>query len=304
MENLNFIFKISKSCSTWPLADKSELIVCISLYGSAIPDWYHNIVVLVNNKRRIKRSHRSAEVDECQEKLRGSVARASVSLDEILIIYRAVTSENLNFNPIIKIFKSCSTWPLANKLELIVCISLHGSSIPVWYHNNAVYFNNKRRIKRSHRFCLYYANSVASLRIQLACSGDIEVNPGPSFVEKPISSLGQDQNERSENSANTLWLTHLNCRSLLPHIDELRLIFETNKPFLIAVTETWLRQSVYDEEISIAGFSVLRKDRKARRGGGCAVYVANGLRFKRRADLEDVPSKSCGLRQRFVVEFI
>ena len=62
-------------------------------------------------------------------------------------------------------------------------------------------------------------------------------------------------------------------RSLLPHIDELRLIFETNKPFLIAVTETWLRQSVYDEEISIAEFSVLRKDRKARRGGGCAVYV-------------------------------
>ena len=108
-------------------------------------------------------------------------------------------------------------------------------------------------------FFPYYANSVASLHIQLACRGAIEVNPGPSGVEKLISSPGQNQNGQSENSANTLWLTHLNCRSLLPHKDELRLIFETNKPFLIAVTETWLRQSVYDGEISIAGFSVLRK---------------------------------------------
>ena len=32
---------------------------------------------------------------------------------------------------------------------------------------------------------------------------------------------------------------------------------------------------------------MLRKDRKARQGGGCAVYVANRLKFKRRADLED-----------------
>jgi hypothetical protein len=53
------------------------------------------------------------------------------------------------------------------------------------------------------------------------------------------------------------------------------------------VTETWLSQSVYDEEISIAGFSVLRKDREGRRGGGCAVYVANGFKFKRREDLEE-----------------
>ena len=92
---------------------------------------------------------RSAEVDECREKLRGSVTQASINLDETLIIYGAVTSENLNF--IIKISKSCSTWPLADKSELIVCISLYGSAIPDWYHNNAVLFNNKRRIKRSHR---------------------------------------------------------------------------------------------------------------------------------------------------------
>jgi exonuclease III len=99
----------------------------------------------------------------------------------------------------------------------------------------------------------------------------------------------QNQNDLSENipSTKSIWLTNLNCRSLLSHIDELRLIFQRNNPFLISVTETWLSQSVYDEEISIAGFSLLRKDREGRRGGGCAVYVANGFKFKRREDLEE-----------------
>jgi hypothetical protein len=32
---------------------------------------------------------------------------------------------------------------------------------------------------------------------------------------------------------------------------------------------------------------VLRKDREGRRGGGCAVYVANGFKFKRREGLEE-----------------
>ena len=57
-------------------------------------------------------------------------------------------------------------WPLADKSELIVCISLHGLAIPDWYHNNAVHIDDKRQIKRSHCFCPYYANSVASLCIQ------------------------------------------------------------------------------------------------------------------------------------------
>ena len=74
---------------------------------------------------------------------------------------------------------------------------------------------------------------------------------------------------------------------MLSHIDELRLIFQRNNPFLISVIETWLSQSVYDEEIIIVGFSVLLKDPEGRRVGGCAVYVANGFKFKRREDLEE-----------------
>ena len=78
----------------------------------------------------------------------------------------------------------------------------------------------------------------------------------------------------------------LNCRSLLPCIDELRLIFKEAKPGIIAITETWLDDSVADHEIHIAGYNIIRKDRQFRRGGGCAIYSAEGIKLKHRQDLE------------------
>ena len=50
-------------------------------------------------------------------------------------------------------------------------------------------------------------------------------------------------------------LVHLNARGLLQHIDELRLIF--SKVFLpiIAITETWLENSIKDSEMAIPNYS-------------------------------------------------
>ena len=75
------------------------------------------------------------------------------------------------------------------------------------------------------------------------------------------------------------------CRSLLPCIDELSLIFKEAKPGIIAITETWLDDSVADHEIHIAGYNIIRKDRQFRRGGGCAIY-SEGIKLKHRQDLE------------------
>ena len=52
------------------------------------------------------------------------------------------------------------------------------------------------------------------------------------------------------------------------------------------MNEIWLSQSVY-EEITVARFSVLQKDQEVHRGIGCAVYVANGLKIRRRVDYMD-----------------
>ena len=62
-------------------------------------------------------------------------------------------------------------------------------------------------------------------------------------------------------------LVHLNARSLLQHIDELRLIFSKVFPPIIAITETWLDNSIEDSEIAIPNCSVERLDRKDNRRG-------------------------------------
>ena len=55
--------------------------------------------------------------------------------------------------------------------------------------------------------------------------------------------LGVERNEEL--------LIHLNCRSLLPIIDELRTVFELSKPLFIAATETWLNNSITDMKVNI-----------------------------------------------------
>ena len=95
-------------------------------------------------------------------------------------------------------------------------------------------------------------------------------------------------NERSLLSKDTQhkpWMIHFNCRSLLPHIHELRLIFTTNHLLVITISE----QHCYILEVHISGYQMFPLDRShGHRGGGVAIYLLNenGLKFSRRCDLE------------------
>ena len=60
----------------------------------------------------------------------------------------------------------------------------------------------------------------------------------------------------------------------------------TNVFDVISVNETWCDNTVSDSEIELPGFTLLRRDR-CRNGGGIALYVKNGIDFKRRDDLCD-----------------
>ncbi|XP_072018361.1 uncharacterized protein [Amphiura filiformis] len=64
-----------------------------------------------------------------------------------------------------------------------------------------------------------------------------------------------------------LHFMHFNTRSLLPKISELRCLISDAKPAAVAISETWLDESVPDNEINIQGYAVLRHDRD-REGGG------------------------------------
>ena len=75
-----------------------------------------------------------------------------------------------------------------------------------------------------------------------------------------------------------LHFLHLNINSLLPKVDELRNIAEKTRASVIGITESKLDSSIFDSEINIAGYDVLRKDRN-RHGGGVVCYIRNDLSF-------------------------
>ena len=65
---------------------------------------------------------------------------------------------------------------------------------------------------------------------------------------------------------------HLNVCSLLPKVEEIRLLFGHYKGFgLISVTETHLSFNVSDREISINGYTLYRRDRQSHSKGGDVV---------------------------------
>ena len=72
-----------------------------------------------------------------------------------------------------------------------------------------------------------------------------------------------------------------NIRSLRPKFDEVRVIAACENPDVIALCETWLTQTVADEEVSISGYTLIRQDRTdGRRGGGVCAYVRCNLQFE------------------------
>ncbi|MGL5708301.1 MAG: reverse transcriptase family protein [Aeromonas sp.] len=61
----------------------------------------------------------------------------------------------------------------------------------------------------------------------------------------------------------------------LPELIELVAV---RKPQIVAIVETWFTPDILDQEVCLPGYSLFRKDRQAKFGGGVAAYVKNGLR--------------------------
>ena len=88
-----------------------------------------------------------------------------------------------------------------------------------------------------------------------------------------------DKLEFNEFKQKGLKVLHLNVRSLLRNISELRLLLNQNDVHILSINETWLDSSILNNEINIENFQVIRKDRN-RHGGGVAVYIRNDLHFE------------------------
>ena len=69
-----------------------------------------------------------------------------------------------------------------------------------------------------------------------------------------------------------------NIRGLRSNFAELSLVAASHKPNILAITETWLDDTVQDNFISLPGYLLFRKDRLMRRGGGVCAYVHSSTR--------------------------
>ena len=78
----------------------------------------------------------------------------------------------------------------------------------------------------------------------------------------------------------------LNVCSLRRKVAEIEDFISTRGVHILGVAETWLSADVTDREVNIPHFSVFRKDREGRQGGGVAFYCHTSLQVRRRRDLE------------------
>ena len=68
-----------------------------------------------------------------------------------------------------------------------------------------------------------------------------------------------------------------NLQSIRNKFDEFKHIISQQKPKLIAVTESWCNDTTDGAEIFIPNYTVYRRDRKSRVGGGVLLYVHHSL---------------------------
>ena len=64
----------------------------------------------------------------------------------------------------------------------------------------------------------------------------------------------------------------------MKHVHEIRIML-TKYPFdTLAINETKPDSSIFDSEIDINGYAIIRKDRN-RNGGGIALYIKNNISY-------------------------
>ncbi len=116
---------------------------------------------------------------------------------------------------------------------------------------------------------------------------DDEINP-PDFINLP-STLKEDCFHAFKNKG--LHFIHLNARSLLPKISELKIVAQRTTAAVISISETWLDETITNQEIQIDNYSVVRSDR-SRNGGGVCMFIRNDIAFSILEDLkiEDMES--------------
>ena len=82
-------------------------------------------------------------------------------------------------------------------------------------------------------------------------------------------------------------MLYTNCRSLLPRIDYIRAIASSHSPHLIGICETWLDQSITEDELHIPRYVLTRRDRN-QHDGGVAIFTHTSLSISTRLKHQEI----------------
>ena len=100
------------------------------------------------------------------------------------------------------------------------------------------------------------------------------------ITEPPRLTIRQTQranDSRARTSASRLLVGHLNVRSLTKHLDDVNLLLQSHKLDVLCLSETWMTQTVSNSILMFRGYTVARKDRTGRTGGGVAIIYRDNL---------------------------
>ena len=111
------------------------------------------------------------------------------------------------------------------------------------------------------------------------------------FRKMPLNASGMDFTHKCRHFPNPevksskqkqipkrLTIVNINCRSVVDKDTELKYFTDQTKPDIIVGTESWLNDNHYNNEIfDTEQYSIFRKDRKEKRGGGVFLAIRHSL---------------------------
>ena len=82
-------------------------------------------------------------------------------------------------------------------------------------------------------------------------------------------------------------IMHLNARSLLPELDNIKYNF-TPHVNILCFSETWFRPELISELTQIEGYQLIRNDRCRKRGGGICIFMKDEIKYDILSQISDM----------------
>ena len=90
-------------------------------------------------------------------------------------------------------------------------------------------------------------------------------------------------NKRSDH----ILIKHINAQSLIPKLDEIKLLIENENIDILCISEPWIQPNILDDLIRIKNCSVFRNDNPINsRASGTCIYVKNIFTCKKYENIE------------------